>query len=222
MAKIMNDEFYSLANQLGAFRQGKLGDTLADSAIHDLSKNSLENHFLIAMPSLHDPFFRRSVTYICEHSADGAMGLVINNPIDINVGDLLKKIDIDSDKLVPQSNNMVFSGGPVQTDRGFVLHSPQPGWSSSLQLSNDLMVTTSKDILQAIANNDAPEHYLIALGYSGWTAGQLEKELAENSWLTIPASKELLFDTEPSLRWEKAAQILGVNMQQISGDIGHA
>lgn len=192
------------------------------SDVEDLTKHTLENHFLIAMPTLLDPFFRRTVTYICEHSAEGAMGLIINHPIDINVGDLLSKIDIDTSGDNKAFPNSVYSGGPVQTDRGFVLHSPQHGWNSSLQLSQQIMVTTSKDILEAIASNNSPEKFIITLGYSGWTAGQLEEELAQNSWLTIPADPDLLFDTPANQRWEKAAERLGIDMRQVSSDVGHA
>lgn len=195
--------------------------TLSDE-VEDLRVDSLENHFLIAMPTLHDPFFRRTVTYICEHSPEGAMGLIINHPIDINVGELLSKIDIDTSRDNKAYPNAVYSGGPVQTDRGFVLHSPQQGWNSSLKLSEQIMVTTSKDILEAIADNNSPEKFMITLGYSGWTAGQLEQELSDNSWLTIPADPDLLFDIPANMRWEKAAERLGIDMRQISSEVGHA
>jgi putative transcriptional regulator len=218
----MNDEIDRLAGMKDTMNQHNITHSIAGQGVDDLTKGSLENHFLIAMPTLHDPFFRRTVTYICEHSAEGAMGLIINHPIDINVGELLNKIDIDTSQIGHSIPNAVYSGGPVQTDRGFVLHSPQPGWNSSLKLSEQIMVTTSKDILEAIASNKSPDKFMITLGYSGWTAGQLEQELSQNSWLTIPADPELLFNTPAHLRWEKAAEKLGIDMRQVSSEVGHA
>ncbi len=185
---------------------------------------SLENHFLIAMPTLSDSFFKRTVTYICEHNADGAMGLIINQPVEITTGELLGKLNVDYNHSHPNATLPVYNGGPVQTDRGFVLHTPQPekNWPSSLQLSDDLALTTSRDILGALTTEEAPEKFMIVLGYSGWSAGQLEQELSENSWLTIPADSQLLFDIPVQLRWETAAQRLGINMWQMSGQVGHA
>lgn len=222
MADIMTDDMNPITDILGSISQPKTSGQHAATGVDDLTTGSLENHFLIAMPTLHDPFFRRSVTYICEHSAEGAMGLIINNPIDINVGELLSKINIDTSDIRQDLPNMVYSGGPVQTDRGFVLHSPQHGWNSSLQLSEQIMVTTSKDILEAIAVNNSPKHFIITLGYAGWTAGQLEEELSQNSWLTIPADPDLLFNTPAHLRWEKAAEKLGIDMRMVSSEVGHA
>jgi putative transcriptional regulator len=222
MADIMNDEIDRYSATKDTMGHASMAASMTAQGVDDLTTGSLENHFLIAMPTLHDPFFRRTVTYICEHSAQGAMGLIINHPIDINVGELLDKIDIDTSAIGQSFPNTVFSGGPVQTDRGFVLHSPQMGWNSSLKLSEQIMVTTSKDILEAIATNNSPENFIITLGYSGWTAGQLEQELSQNSWLTIPADPELLFHTPPNLRWEKAADKLGIDMRQVSSEVGHA
>lgn len=218
----MNDEQQRRVAMEAAKKLSSAYANVPKQGIDDLTTGSLENHFLIAMPTLHDPFFRRTVTYICEHSAEGAMGLIINHPIDINVPELLGKIDIDTSGINESMPNTVYSGGPVQTDRGFVLHSPQEGWNSSLKLSSQIMVTTSKDILEAIASNNSPEHFIITLGYSGWTAGQLEQELAQNSWLTIPADPELLFRTPSHQRWEKAAEKLGVDMRMVSSEVGHA
>src|SRR5690554_572898 len=166
------------------------------------SMDSLQNNFLVAMPNLKDPFFERSVTYICEHNEEGAMGLVINQPLDITLAGLLKQVDIEVSNSNLE-NIQVFAGGPVGTDRGFVLHSPQDGWRSSLQLSDEVMVTTSKDILESFGSERAPANYLLALGFAGWEAGQLEAELGENSWLTIPADAGVLFNTPTSERWEK-------------------
>ncbi|MBD1580898.1 YqgE/AlgH family protein [Pseudoalteromonas sp. S16_S37] len=183
---------------------------------------SLENHFLIAMPSLQDPFFKHTVTYICEHNEDGAMGLVVNHPIDVTVGELLDKIEIDNDKSASAAAEQVFAGGPVHTDRGFVLHTPKPGYSSSQELSSDIMITTSKDVLASLTSSARPESFLITLGYAGWERGQLERELLENSWLVIEADPAIIFNTPPEQRWEKAVQMLGIDATQLSSQAGHA
>lgn len=183
---------------------------------------SLENHFLIAMPSLEDPFFKRTVTYICEHNEEGAMGLVVNHPIEVTVGELLDKIDILNDKKSTVAANTVFAGGPVHTDRGFVLHTPKPGFSASQELSSDIMITTSKDVLASLTYDSRPESFIITLGYAGWERGQLEQELLENSWLVIEADPDIIFNTPSSQRWEKAVSSLGINAAQISSQIGRA
>ncbi|MDN3379199.1 MULTISPECIES: YqgE/AlgH family protein [unclassified Pseudoalteromonas] len=183
---------------------------------------SLENHFLIAMPSMQDPLFKRAVTYICEHNEDGAMGLVINQPINITVGDLLDKIEIDNDKSNQASQVAVFAGGPVKTDRGFVLHSPKPGYAASQELSSEIMITTSKDVLASLTTTQAPEQFIITLGYAGWEQGQLEQELLENSWLIIKADPDIIFNTPVEQRWEKAVETLGFDISQLSAEAGHA
>ncbi|WP_243699906.1 YqgE/AlgH family protein [Lysobacter sp. N42] len=183
---------------------------------------SFQNHFLIAMPGLEDPFFNRSVTYICEHNQDGAMGLIVNQPVEFSLLKLLEQIEITPPQGAKLDNKPVYAGGPVATDRGFVLHTPQKGWKSSLQLSDDIMVTTSKDILAAFGSDSAPHDYLLTLGYAGWEAGQLEEEIAENSWLTIPADADILFHTPSNERWEKATSKLGIDMWQLSSQAGHA
>lgn len=183
--------------------------------------DSLQNNFLIAMPALKDPFFERSVTYICEHNKEGAMGIVINQPIGLSLDKLLEQVDIPSQNN-QLKNKQVFAGGPVHTDRGFVLHSPQSTWRSSLKLSDDIMITTSKDILYAIGTDAAPENYLIALGFAGWEEGQLEQELLDNSWLTLPADSEIIFKTPIQDRWQQAAAKLGVDIWQISSQSGRA
>src|SRR5690554_2516421 len=184
--------------------------------------NSLQHHFLVAMPGLNDPFFHRSVTYVCEHNEDGAMGLVINQPIELSMADLLQQIDVQPTPNSKLARTPVFSGGPVATDRGFVLHSPQEGWRSSLLLGDEIMVTTSKDILESFGSERAPEKFLLALGYAGWEAGQLEEELAENSWLTIPADADIVFSTPVQERWQRATAKLGIDVWQLSSDAGHA
>lgn len=182
---------------------------------------SLENQLLIAMPTLEDPLFHKTVTYICEHNDDGAMGLIINIPVNLSVNELLAQIDADKETS-PQLDQQVLTGGPVATNRGFVLHSLQDGWSSSLALSDDVMITTSKDILEALGTDAEPPKYLVTLGYAGWGPGQLEKELKENAWLTIPADNQIVFDTPIEQRWQKATEKLGIDIAHLSSDVGHA
>ncbi|CCQ09932.1 UPF0301 protein YqgE [Pseudoalteromonas luteoviolacea B = ATCC 29581] len=183
---------------------------------------SLENHFLIAMPSMDDPFFKRSVTYICEHNDDGAMGLVITHPINVTVGELLDQIDIENDKMAKSANQQVLAGGPVKVDRGFVLHSPRTGFSSSQSLSSDIMITTSKDVLETLTRHDAPDSFIITLGYAGWTKGQLEQELLDNAWLVVEADSNVIFNTPIEKRWETAVKMLGIDVAQLSLQAGHA
>lgn len=183
--------------------------------------DSLANHFLIAMPSLADENFARSVTLICEHSEEGAMGIVINRPTDLRLGDILEQLGIEPVKAINAAPS-VYLGGPVQNNRGFVLHEPVGSWESTLQVTDTLGVSTSRDILEAIAQNRGPEKFLVALGYAGWGAGQLEREISENSWLSGPASREILFDLPVEQRWKAAAQLVGVDLTTLSGEAGHA
>jgi putative transcriptional regulator len=173
------------------------------------------------MPGMQDPNFSRTVTYICEHSAEGSMGIVINRPMSLQLGDMLEQLDIPL--LHPAAGKWpVYIGGPVQTDRGFVLHTGGGNWDSSLPITEQVNVTTSKDILQAIAQGDGPEHHLVALGYAGWTAGQLEEEISANAWLSGPASAEIIFQLPAEQRWQAAAGLLGVDLNLLSGEAGHA
>jgi len=181
----------------------------------------LTNQFLIAMPNLMDPNFFHSVTYICEHNERGAMGIVINQPVDLTVGDLVNQIGMQS-KENALLHQPVYRGGPVETERGFVLHQPLGKWESSLPIADGIGVSTSNDIIRAIAQGNGPRQCLIALGSAGWGAGQLEREIAENAWLSGPADTQIIFDIDAELRWEKAARLLGVDINQISGDAGHA
>lgn len=186
---------------------------------------NLTNHFLVAMPSMKDPYFKHSVIYICEHNEEGAMGLIINAPIDITVGGMLKQVEIE--RAYPQSQSKslkepVFNGGPVSEDRGFILHRPKDHYESSIRMTDDIAVTTSKDILTVLGTDAEPKGYLVALGYSGWEAGQLESELSENSWLTIEADSDLIFNTPTRDKWNKAIQKLGIDPIQLSGEAGHA
>ncbi len=203
-----------------------------------LPMNSLENQLLIAMPSLGDPYFNKTVTYICEHNEEGAMGLIINLPVNITLSDLLKQIEPEDDtaqvmestqgdiaEATDSTNSLeqlVLSGGPISQQRGFVLHSSQSGWSSSLALSKELMITTSKDILLALGTEKAPEQFMVTLGYAGWGPGQLEQEFQANSWLTTPADSDILFNTPIEQRWKKATEKMGIDLAHLSSDIGHA
>jgi len=187
------------------------------------SMTSLANQFLIAMPALDDSYFARTVIYVCEHDDEGAMGLVINKSTDLDISTVLSEMHMDDeDTNVESTNNNVMSGGPVQTDRGFILHNGDKKWSSSLQLQDQINVTTSKDILANLATDTGPEKYIMALGYAGWTAGQLEQELVDNTWLTIDADPNLIFDVPVEDRWEKAVQKLGINVEQLTVFSGHA
>ncbi len=184
------------------------------------ASSNFTNQFLIAMPGLEDPNFFHSVTYICEHNEQGAMGIVINQPTDLTLKTVLDHMDIEADDKAAEIP--VFHGGPVQTDRGFVLHSPAGAWSSSMPVSEGVQVTTSRDILEAMARHEGPKDVLVALGYAGWGAGQLEQEIADNAWLTTPADLDILFRLPPDQRWQAAAARLGVDLSLISGDAGHA
>ncbi len=184
------------------------------------ASQSLANHFLIAMPALADPNFVRTVTYICEHSEDGAMGIVINRPMELDLATVLDQLDMTME--APGGETPVFQGGPVQTERGFVLHRPLGDWEATLEVTDDIGLTASRDILAAIARGEGPERFLVALGYAGWGAGQLESELAQNAWLSGPADPTILFDTPPTERWARAAALLGVDIGLLSGDAGHA
>ena len=183
--------------------------------------NYLNNHFLIAMPALDDPNFFHSVTYICEHNEQGAMGIVINQPLDISLSDVLSHMHMTNTN-EQLAATPVFLGGPVQTDRGFVLHQPAGKWDSMLEVTEDIAVTTSRDILQALNDGNGPTRSLVALGYAGWGEGQLEHELVANAWLTCPADSAIIFDTPIEDRWTAAAASLGIDLNTISDSFGHA
>ena len=182
---------------------------------------SLANQFLLSMPHMNDPNFSGSLIYICEHSEKGAMGLIVNKSSDVSLGALFERIQL-SLTIGPRAYLPVMGGGPVQCERGFVLHSPGQEWASSLQISDTLALTTSRDVLEAIASGGGPERWLIALGYSGWGAAQLEREIARNDWLTIPANDTLLFETPLNKRFELAYKQLGVNPLLLTSIAGHA
>ncbi|MBA2350245.1 MAG: YqgE/AlgH family protein [Burkholderiales bacterium] len=182
---------------------------------------NLTHHFLIAMPGMVDPNFSKTLTYICEHNEQGALGLVVNRPIDLRLDALFEQISIpvSEDKY---SAMPVHFGGPVQIDRGFVLHNPLGDWQSTLAVNREVGLTTSKDILQALSDGRGPRRVLVTLGYAGWAPGQLEQELGQNAWLTVPANAEVIFDTPPELRLSAAMGLLGVDFATLSGHAGHA
>jgi putative transcriptional regulator len=182
---------------------------------------SLSNHFLIAMPALSDPNFHHTATLICEHNEEGALGLVINRPTELSLGDILDHMKIKTSHEAVASQP-VFMGGPVQNDRGFVLHEPVGDWEATLKINDRTGITSSRDILEAIARGDGPERSFITLGYAGWGAGQLEDELADNAWLSGPADTAIVFETPYEQRWEAAAALIGVDLRLISGETGHA
>ena len=187
----------------------------------ELSPGSLCNHFLIAMPNMADSSFAHSVTYICEHTDQGAMGIVINHPMAMTLQDIFAQMDFASEQS-RQRDQKLLAGGPVQQERGFVLHTSDSKWDSTLDISSDICLTASRDIIVALAQGEGPKSCLVALGYAGWGKGQLEDEIAANSWLTVPASKQILFETPYELRWTAAAQALGIDVNLISNVAGHA
>jgi len=194
----------------------------------DSAPINLTNHFLIAMPGLDDALFGKSVVYVCEHTPRGALGLVINKPADINLPALFGKVDLEL-KRTDLTDSPVFQGGPVQMERGFVLHEPiyvgpdqETLYASTMSIPGGLEMTTSKDVLEALASGAGPRKVLITLGYSAWGEGQLESELGENSWLTVDATRELIFDTPVEQRYERALALLGLQSWMISSQVGHA
>jgi putative transcriptional regulator len=182
---------------------------------------NLTRHFLIAMPAMVDPHFAKSLTFICEHNEQGALGVVVNRPIDMSLHTLLEQIDIEPAS-VAAKRIPVHYGGPVQTDRGFVLHSPAGRWQSTLTVGDDIGLTTSKDILQAVARGEGPPQILVTLGYAGWAPGQLEREMAQNAWLTVAADPHILFETPADQRYDAGLKLLGIDLSMLSDDAGHA
>lgn len=186
---------------------------------------NLTNQFLIAMPGLSSDAFSGAVVYLCEHNANGALGLVINKPIDITLKNLFDKVDIELER-DDLARSPVFFGGPVQTERGFVLHEPpsegEPAFSSTLAVPGGLAMTTSKDVLEAMAQGQGPRRVLVTLGYSGWGAGQLEDELRRNSWITVEAEPSVIFDTPVEQRYDRALGLLGIDPRMLSQEAGHA
>lgn len=181
---------------------------------------NLQGHFLLSMPHLQDPGFAQSLIYICEHHASGAMGIIINRPSDMNLNELLQLLELNP---AGQTEITVYNGGPLQKDRGFILHSPTTQqWDSSYAIAPQVALTTSLDILQAISENRPPEAFLVALGYSAWGEGQLEQELSANAWLSCPANLDIMFRTPAEERLQAAATTMGINLNLLTSQSGHA
>jgi putative transcriptional regulator len=197
-------------------------DFIWSEHIADPSMQSIDltHHFLIAMPAMADPFFARTLTYICDHNEQGALGLVVNRPIDLTLNDLFDQLDISSKEHLMGGLPVMF-GGPVQLDRGFVLHHPVGEWQSTMVVNQEVGLTTSLDILRAIASGDSPKQLLVALGYSGWAPGQIEHELSQNAWLTVPASPSIMFDMPCEERLVAATRLLGIDFSSLSNEAGH-
>ncbi len=182
---------------------------------------NLTHHFLIAMPNMVDPNFARSLTYICEHNEQGALGIVVNRPLDMTLEDLFQRIDISLEER-RFAGLPVYFGGPVQTDRGFVLHRPVGAWQATLSVHDEIGLTSSRDILQSVGAKGEPEEFLVSLGYAGWAAGQIEHELAQNAWLTVAAEPYVIFALPPEERLAAAMQLLGFDLSNLSDTAGHA
>lgn len=184
-------------------------------------QDSLSNQLLIAMPGMVDPNFNSTVTLVCEHNAEGALGIVINRPMNLNLGGLFEQLALNqADQSV--ANSPILDGGPVGRERGFVLHNPTGKFESSVTVSPDIHLTLSRDVLDAMAAGSGPQNSLVALGYAGWDAGQLEQEMLHNTWLSVPANPEIIFDVPFTERWSVAAKIIGVDISQMSPHAGHA
>jgi len=186
-----------------------------------MQATNLTNHFIIAMPGLIDDNFNHTVTYICEHNEHGSFGIVINRKTDVTLNEIIHQMDIEVSESVA-GEKYIYHGGPVQQERGFILHKPLGKWNSSLKINDQLALTTSRDILEAIAHNEGPEQVMIALGYAGWSSGQLEQEIANNTWLNCPADDQIIFNIPSEKRWQAAADLLGVDLQLLSSSAGHA
>jgi putative transcriptional regulator len=191
-----------------------------------LENINLTGHILIAMPSMTDPHFSKTITLICTHNQDGAMGVVINRPIELDIANLFKQMDLEASNSSLLDRTLYF-GGPVQQDRGFILHVPQQEYNATILVNDNIALTTSKDILEATAQNEGPEKILIALGYAGWTPGQLEDEMANNAWLNVNLSKkhdlhQLVFETPNANKFNLAMHTMGLTLSNLSDVAGHA
>lgn len=192
----------------------------ATSSLPHTSGDNLRNHFLVAMPGLSDPLFANSITYICDHSPEGAMGLVVNRAMELHLSDVFEQMSLEYKE--EHGRGPILAGGPVNTQRGFILHPAGTTWQSTIQITPEISLTASRDIIAAIAGGQGPENALFILGYSGWSAGQLEREIKENSWLTVPADTGILFRTPLEQRWHAAAMRLGIDMNLMPTQAGHA
>jgi putative transcriptional regulator len=185
----------------------------------------LANHFLIAMPSMLDPIFGGAVVYICEHNSEGALGVIINKPTDMTMSSLLERVELDLEIQplnLPMGDSQILFGGPVQAERGFVLHAPFGQFNSMLPVTDDVSLTTSRDVLEEVAAGRSPRRLLVALGCSGWSAGQLEEEIVRNGWLTVEADPTVIFDLPVGERFSAAIKLLGIDPFMLSGEAGHA
>lgn len=200
-------------------------DTLGKAASAAAASGlNLANHFLIAMPSMQDPIFGGTVVYVCEHNDKGVLGVVINKPTDMTMDVLFDRIDLKLSEGLKHtvSSAPIMFGGPVQDDRGFVLHSPGGRYSSSLAVTDEVAFTTSIDVLEAVANGDGPQRMLVSIGYAGWSPGQLEEEIAKNGWLTVHADAHVLFDLPIEERYNAAIKLLGIDPLMLAPEAGHA
>lgn len=187
------------------------------------SPSYLENQFLIAMPQMEDSYFANTITYLWKHNDDGALGIVINKPLQACVADIFDELEIRySIEEGPFREEAVLAGGPVERDKGFIIHDASKKWESSISVTDEISVCTSKSILEDIASGNGPEKYIVALGCAGWEAGQLEREISENAWLTVPADPTLIFSKDYESKPQRAASILGVDLQQLAPDAGHS
>jgi putative transcriptional regulator len=196
-------------------------DPLEDAGAGAASTLNLANHFLIAMPSMQDPVFGGTVVYVCEHNENGVLGVVINKPTDMTMQVLFERIDLKLESDVDVDEPIMF-GGPVQDDRGFVLHTPGNRYSSSLTVTKDVAFTTSIDVLEAVAAGDGPQRMLVSIGYSGWSPGQLEDEISRNGWLTVGADPDILFNLPIEERYTAAMRLLGIDPLMLTSEAGHA
>jgi putative transcriptional regulator len=187
-----------------------------------MSSINLTHHFLIAMPNMADPYFSKSLTYVCEHNDQGALGLVVNRPIDMTLQALFERLSMELSDDAAFAGSPIYFGGPVQTDRGFVLHAPAGNWQSTLRVGEAIGLTTSKDILEAVQRGEGPGRMLVTLGYAGWSPGQLEHELSQNAWLTVEASNGIMFETPAEERLPAAMQLLGLDFARLQDEAGHA
>ena len=187
---------------------------------HTLYEGCLRNHFLVAMPGLRDPHFGNSITYICDHTTEGAMGLIINKTMDAKLSDVFEQMDIIYHQ--PMGDTPILAGGPVSTQRGFVLHATHGEWESSVEVGPNISLTASRDMIRAIASGQGPDKPQFVLGHAGWGAGQLEQEIKDNCWLTVPATPDILFNTPIEQRWMAAALCLGIDINLMTGAAGHA
>ena len=201
-------------------KSSNCGQDTTPNHCDELTSGSLRGHLLISMPGLTDPNFSRSLTYICEHDDNGAMGIIINHPLELSIRDVFDQLELPTNSSTGQQQ--VLAGGPVQVEQGFVLHPTGSQWEATSAISSQISLTASRDILVDMAADQGPENSLVALGYAGWGAGQLEAEIAHNDWLSVPADSKILFHTPCEMRWSAAAKQLGVDLNLMTAQAGHA